>query len=109
MRLRLLSLSIKPLCTVLCTVLLFGGTTHTGRVRTATAGKFCVQPTSSRAAALGRQALCSTDEQLPRNAHRAAALNSQGREATRLLAVQSIAQSRAAMGLRAAAGKSAER
>ena len=48
MRLRLLSLFIKPLCTVL----LFGGTTHTGRVRTATAGKFFVQSTSSRAAVL---------------------------------------------------------
>ncbi len=40
MRLRLLSLFIKPLCTVVCTVLLFGGTTHTGRVRTATAVSF---------------------------------------------------------------------
>ena len=66
-------------------------------------------PMLSRAAALRHQALCSTDEQLPRNAHRAAALNSQGREVTRLLAVQSIAQSRVAMGKRAAAGMSAER
>jgi len=31
-------------------------------------------PMLSRAAALRHQALCSTDEQLPRNAHRAAAL-----------------------------------
>jgi hypothetical protein len=43
-----------------------------------------------------------------RNAHHAAELSAQGREATRLLVVQSVAQPRVAMWKRAAAGKSPE-
>ena len=114
MFLRLRSWFIRHLCIARFIVRLFGGTTHTGLVPTVIAGRLASHPQSYFAHsphATRRLQICgsfSTDEQGPRNAHRATVLKVQAQESTGLLTLQFPMQGRTLMRNHAAAARRTE-